>query len=414
MNAPTDRSFTPKWLIVGIGALFFSWIAWRVFTLGMAQHYSRSSPVVALAWRKGDAEARIRELDRESVKRQYSAAQRQGARAAIHSAPLDGRGYRMLANQAELRGDLPLAMSLYSIATKRGPRDIPTLGRLIQYQLTQGNRAEALAYIDQVLRVEPQTSQRIFPVLGALSAQAPEDVANVLLQDPPWRTQFLLQLVQHSRASSALSRLFDLLRRSAGGLSPAELSAWLDRLIKDGQWGPAYLSWVESLPPEASKRIGNVYNGGFEVEPSQLGFDWRFGRVPGARISRAQVTGSEGQFALRVDFEDRRVPFGHVRQLLALVPGTYRLQGRARTDDLRGERGLVWTLTCADSHLQIAETDPMKGRHDWHGFERDFVVPAEKCGGQWLTLRVPARIPAEQRLGGTAWFDDLSIQATFQ
>jgi hypothetical protein len=126
------------------------------------------------------------------------------------------------------------------------------------------------------------------------------------------------------------------------------------------------------------------------------------------------VTGSQGGLALRVEFEDRRVAFRHVRQLLALVPGTYRLEGRVRWDDLRGERGLVWTLTCAENGRVIAETDPVTGRRDWRTFEQDLVVPAENCGGQWLTLRVPARIAAEQRLGGVAWFDDLSIQATGQ
>jgi hypothetical protein len=413
MNAQIDRPPAATWGILAIGSLTVFFVAWRVLTLGMAEHLARSNPHAALVWRNSDAEARLRELDLESAQRRYSAAQSQSARAAIRSAPLDGRGYRMLANQAELRGDLPLAMSLYSIAANRGPRDLPTLGRLINYQLSRGNRAQALAYIDQVLRVQPEMSQRIYPVLMPLAAQYPSDVASVLLQNPPWRKQFLFQLVKQIPDSSALVRLFDLLRRSPSGLSPEELSVWLDSLIKNGQWGPAYLSWVESLSPEASKRIGNVYNGGFEVEPSQLGFDWRFDRVPGARVSRDQVTGSDGQYALRVEFEDRRVPFRHVRQLLALVPGTYRLQGRVRTDDLRGERGLVWTFTCAEDGRKIAETEPVKGRHDWKTFQIDLVVPPEKCGGQWLTLRVPARIPAEQRLGGTVWFDDLSIEATY-
>ena len=49
------------------------------------------------------------------------------------------------------------------------------------------------------------------------------------------------------------------------------------------------------------------------------------------------------RLALRVAFEDRRVPFAHVRQLLALGPGRYTLSGRARPDNLRTDRGLVWT-----------------------------------------------------------------------
>src|SRR5689334_17903169 len=172
MNAPIDRRPAPTWLLT-MGALFFAFIAWRVVTLGMAEHLAPRNPAAALAWRNSDAEARLQELDLQAADHRYSAAQSESARAAIRSAPLDGRGYRMLANQVELRGDLPTAMSIYSIAANRGPRDLPTLGRLINYQLTRGNRAQALAYIDQSLRVQPELAPRMFPVVASVSAQDP-------------------------------------------------------------------------------------------------------------------------------------------------------------------------------------------------------------------------------------------------
>jgi hypothetical protein len=394
--------------------LLLSLIAWRVLTLGMAEQLSRTDPGAALSWRPRYAEAQLRQLEGQARDRRLSAAQRAGAQAAIRSAPLDGRGYRMLARQAELRGENSVAMVLYSLAAKRGPRDLPTQGWLVQYALARGDNAEALVHIDQILRVQPEMASRLYPQLMALAARDPAEVAKTLLQAPPWRPSFMLQLIRQSPDSAGLFALVERLRRSPGGLTDRELSTWLGRLIHNRQWGGAYLSWVESLSPAASKRIGNIYNGSFELEPSQLGFDWRFGRVSGARVSRAQVTGSQGEFALRIEFEDRRVPFHHVRQLLALVPGTYRLEGRVRLDDLRSERGLVWTLTCAENGRMIAETDPLTGRRDWRTFERDLVVPPEDCGGQWLTLRIPARIAAEQRVGGVAWFDDLSIQAAGQ
>ena len=102
----------------------------------------------------------------------------------------------------------------------------------------------------------------------------------------------------------------------------------------------------------------------------------------------------------------------HQWQMLALAPGNYRLNGRVRLDDLRSDRGLVWTLSCAEDGRQLAETEPMSGHTAWRSFSLDFAVPAEACGGQWLTLRVPARIAAEQRIGGVAWFDDLKINAS--
>ena len=61
--------------------------------------------------------------------------------------------------------------------------------------------------------------------------------------------------------------------------------------------------------------------------------------MAGARVDRLPTDGAEGRLALRVAFEDRRVPFSHVRQRLALPPGRYRLSGRAKPDGLRTERG---------------------------------------------------------------------------
>src|SRR5207342_3796057 len=126
--------------------------------------------------------------------------------------------------------------------------------------------------------------------------------------------------------------------------------------------------------------IGNVYNGGFELEPSQMGFDWQYKNVPGASISRAQTLGANGTMALRLEFEDRRISFPPVRQLLALAPGHYRLRGRVRLDDLRTERGIEWRLSCTQNGPPIGQTAPMSGRHDWKPFEAEFEVPKQGCG----------------------------------
>jgi tetratricopeptide (TPR) repeat protein len=414
MNVPAkSRIFR---LLVGLtAAALLAFVGWRVFTMGVAERLSRQYPAAALGWRSDHPEAQLRWIEKQSHRRSAGGiSQTSAARAAIRSSPLDGRGYRMLAEQAELRGDPNSAVAWYSLAAARGPRDLPSHRWLANYALTRGDYARALAHIDQMLRVQPELAQYIHPVLIAIAARADAqaDLAKLLLQSPPWRSDFMPRLIGRSPDSAALFGLMERLRRSPSGLTDSELSSWIDRLTRDRAWGAAYLIWAQTLSAEASQRIGNVYNGSFEREPSHSGFDWRIDPIPGAQVSRAQVTGAEKQIALRVAFEDRRVPFKNVRQLLALAPGTYRLQGLARLDDLRSERGLVWTLTCAEDNRQIAETSPLSGRRGWDRFELKFSVPNADCGGQWLTLRLPARIPAEQRIGGVAWFDDLQIQAT--
>ncbi len=71
----------------------------------------------------------------------------------------------------------------------------------------------------------------------------------------------------------------------------------------------------------------------------------------------------------------------------------------------------MWTVACAEGGDVLAQTEPFNGRRDWSDFAVEFEVSAQKCGGQWLTLQLPARIAAEQRIGGVAWFDDMRIKA---
>jgi hypothetical protein len=98
-----------------------------------------------------------------------------------------------------------------------------------------------------------------------------------------------------------------------------------------------------------------------------------------------------------------------VQQTLALPPGTYRLLGRVRLDDLSNDRGLKWSVQCSSRNRLIGETQKFSGRSEWIDFSTTFEVPTEVCPSQVLRLRLDARVPAEQWIGGRAWFDKLRI-----
>jgi hypothetical protein len=396
-----------------VSLALFAFAGWRAIGLGIANFDAVAAPTASLGWRPDFAEAELNFTEGRFKGRQSPTGGDSQIRHAIHSAPLQGRGFRLLAREAELRGQARQAEALYAIAAARAPRDLPSQAWMARRELVTAAYAKALSRFDYMMRVQPEIGLRLAPVLLAVAVHAPAraDFAHLLLRRPPWREDFMPRLVTQTSTASVFP-LMEMMRREPGGLDDSELRLWLDRLTVERQWGTAYLSWVQSLTPEGSLRIGNIYNGSFELEPRNLGFDWRFEPVAGARMSRVQVTGAKENLALRVEFDGSRIDFHHVRQLMALAPGEYRFLGRVRLDDLRSERGLVWTVSCAEDGKVIAETEPMSGRHDWRQFELMLRVPVENCGGQWLTLRVPARIEAERRIGGIAWFDDLRMKGS--
>lgn len=395
-------------LVSLLALALLGWVAWRVFSLGMADRLADIDPGIALGWRPQHAQALLgaaQDAARDKSEPTRAAAL---ARKALRANPLLGLPYRVL---AELAATPAEAEGLYAQAAARAPRDIPSLGWLADRALVAGKYSDALQLVDQILRVQPELMGRLFPALATIAAvpAAQPAMAALLRKSPPWRAEFLIGLARQAPDFAHTAGVIALLRKPGMGLTEAELAAWIDRLASEKQWGAAYVIWVNQLPPEKRRIIGNVYNGGFEATPTHAGFDWRFERVPGAHVDLAASDGIGGAQALRVAFEPRRVPFRHVRQLMALPPGHYSLEGRVRLDGLQTERGLVWTVACAESGKELANTEPLSGSRPWRPFRVDFVVPNSSCGGQWLTLRVPARIPAEQRIGGTAWFDDLRV-----
>lgn len=398
-----------RYLAPALGVVLLGPLALELTRLGLADHWAESDPERALALHADQPEARAAAAD--ALLSADPAAAAAAAAAAFAANPAEAGPLRTLAAARAAQGDDAGAEALMLRAVALAPRDIPAQSWLAGRDLAAARFDSALERIDTVLRVEPQLSGQWFPALLLL---APEPAARAALlarlaSAPPWRKSWWLRLCRDGEDLDAIDALYRGLRASAAPPDADEARAWTERLVRSGRWYRAYPVWVENLAEADRLALTNVVDGGFEREPEQSGFGWRFDHVPGAEVRREADEPGHGR-ALRVDFEERRVPFHHVRQLLMLTPGHYRLSGRVRPDGLRSERGLQWSVTCPEPPSpRLAESERFQGRGPWRAFATDFDVPAG-CGVQWLTLAIAARIPAETQIGGTIWFDDLAIE----
>lgn len=402
MSASWSRT---RVLVLG---LLLALLAVRVAATAIAEYLAPTRPQQALAIRAGQPEALLGAASARGEAGDPASA-RDLARRALAANPLDGRGFRELARVDE---DPVHQRRLMELAVSGAPRDLASRTWLLQRDVAEARHADALQQIDAVLRLRPELIKPLLPALASVVADAltRSALADVLARAPAWRPAFWSRLCGLDgvpvEAIAALARTLD---GGATPLAPAERSAWLERLIRDRRWSQAYPLWVSMLPPERRVHLTNVHDGSFEFAAENGGFGWRIARVPGAEVS---LRGAAGARALRVEFADRRVPFRHVRQLLALSPGSWRLHGRVRADALRNERGLQWTVRCAESGERIAATDRYAGSSPWREFTIDFSVPEFACGAQWLQLELAARVPGEQQVSGRIEFADLRIIRT--
>jgi hypothetical protein len=383
-------------------------LAWRVFTLGMADFYATSNPARALFWRANHPEALFRLAEQQANSGQCVLA-KPNARRAFQSNPLDGRALRVLAQCTEQQ-DPVQARHLYQQAVIRAPRDMRSHAWLFNAALKNKQAAPAIAHLDALLRLHPELLTDIQSQVLTLAvnpAVQPAFIA-VLAQNPAWRPAFLAQLAASAYASDLIAPVFNQLYKQ---LSASEYEPWLTRLIKEQHYLQAYVAWANGQPEDIRKHLTNVYNGDFELPlpGSSNGFDWNSWHVAGAQVDLSNTRGTQGDASYRVRFDGRRVPFAHLNQLLVLPPGAWQLQFRAKSQRLNTERGLVWRVSCDHDGRILAESEPMRGHFDWRVMRLNFTVP-EDCPGQRVSLMIPARIPSEYQISGELWLDNVQVQ----
>jgi hypothetical protein len=166
---------------------------------------------------------------------------------------------------------------------------------------------------------------------------------------------------------------------------------------------------VSGLGGEQRRQLGFLHDGGFELEPSNWGFDWRIRSMPQALVDRGTTYGIDGEKALHLLFRDYRGRFEGVSQFLFLDPGHYRLSGRVSTDSLESRGGIRWGVRCLLAEpRELGASERFLGANEWRDFAFEFEVP-DSCVLQELRLVSAGERRFEHRITGGAWFDRLMI-----
>jgi hypothetical protein len=398
-------------LLFGMAAV----LAWRVLSLGMADHLAVDKPEKALFWRSGHPEALFRMAEQSVTGKKWPQAD-EFALKALKANRLDGRALRVMAQVAENQGDEKRAAELFNKAVALSPRDLPSHVWLLEHALRNRQAKPAAVHMDALLRVAPELGKVLLPqaVALAVNPSAQDAMLAQLALNPPWRRHLLMASAASEFSAEQIVPVYIKLN-ALSKLEPADYLPLIDRLNKENRYAQAYLTWANLIPEKQRKYLGNVFDGGFELPmEEQVGaFGWQLQQVDGASAQLLGTQGTLGENSFYVEFEGRRTPYAHLSQMLALPPGQWQLSFRAKAERLDSSRGLVWRIVCQSNGKILAETEPMRGRFNWQEFNKQFLV-SEDCAGQRLILMIPARIPAETLINGSIWLDELKIQRVEQ
>jgi tetratricopeptide (TPR) repeat protein len=393
-------------------------LAWLVVSKSLVAFLAANAPQAALWLSPADPQALLNlaegRLDpaSEASPVAASALVREAAEAALAGDPIDARALRLLGQSAHAAGDAERARTFMEAAARRSVQDSWAAHWLLKDAYDRKEYAAALQYADTLLRTRTQALTHVLPVLARM-AETPEAVAaleKVLAANPPWRRRFFSALPGAVTDARTPLRLLLAVRLTPDAPTLADIRGYVRLLMQHKHYDLAYYAWLQFLPVSQLAGAGLLFNGSFETVPSGLPFDWTMGGGKGATAEIAERPDRPGERALLVALGPGRVEFSGAEQTLMLPPGAYRLQASHR-GELVGPRGLVWRIACVDAGGPPLGQSPMilSATPAWKVVEMAFTVPDKGCRVQQLGLSLDARMPSEQLVSGTVWFDDVRI-----
>lgn len=399
-------------------AVVLALVAWQILSLRISEYYQRQAEYgdseaafQALAWRSDNPRALY--LAARELMEKAPARARELLGRAIAENPADGRHLALMARLQADQGAMVQADELIRQAVLREPANKQIRLETARYWVQRGQLQQALQNWDVALLLDPGLGKQIYPLMLSL-AQQPEGrkLLEPFIQSPPlWWEGFFSYLTEHAGQLEVPVAVASMRHASSVPLSREERRLLVARLQKEQQWAEAYLVWVNGLTPGERRYLGNVFDGGFELPPSEEGFGWHFPNLRGVLARRRQTYGMEGERALQLIFKGEQVVFRHLQQWLFLSQGMHEFAAMARVDRLHTRGGLKWRVRCADDpETVLGESSALVGASDWGLLQFRFQVPeGAACQGQMLRLESVGESGYDHKLDGEVWFDSLAI-----
>lgn len=193
---------------------------------------------------------------------------------------------------------------------------------------------------------------------------------------------------------------------------------YIDELMRDRKFPTACRAWrdLERLGvipnPQSTDHGELMFNGGFEREPLNAGFDWHYARLAFVQLDFDDSGAHQGRKCLRIDFTTREnreyIPL--YQDVATKANQLYLLTASVKSDgitSLSGPRLRVVNLK-RPATLDVASEQTL-GTTAWHRIQLRFATGRDTHFVQVFVWR-PQSVNFPTEISGSFWLDDVTLK----
>ena len=355
-----------------------------VLALLVATQVIRNSAVAALVDRNPDAAARVwpghpaAEISLGMTAIGRAARQQQPVPPSIFAmmddaarkAPLAPEPFLVRGVQAQLSGNIPLAIDAFAAAEHRDPRSLPAHYFLADALFRWGDSRRGLSEIGILARLAPGGVASVAPYVATYAKDRGTwpQLRELFASEPELEETALAALAADASNADTVLALAD---RRHPDANASWLPTLLNSLVATRQYQRAREIWGSVAQVQGAG--SRLYDGDFVEAKAPGPFNWV---LMSSTVGLAERVPRGGLHVIFYGRDDGLL----ARQLLVLPPGTYRLS-MAVAGSAADTHALTWSLRCdgAQAPLSAIPLD-IAGSRAW-----SFSIPSG-CGAEWLEL----------------------------
>ena len=326
-----------------------------------------------------------------------------------------------LGTSCDFAGDTQCSDAAFMRALELNPMSPSMQWTLANHYILTNREQQAFPYFRRVLEMDPNYLGPTFRLCFRAIRDPQTIYAEVVPRgkDPSGRFAFLMFLSSAADYENAMRIWGQMISGPDRSPDTSMVKPFLDFLIDHNQLQNAYTVWTDLqhagvIPLESPSPDGNLlYDGSFEGQPLNTGFDWRAIDSPELVFDFSDRSAYKGARCLRIDFAvGRNANFDLVNQVVLVKPNTrYQAAAFVRSDNLTSESGpqlRVLEMGCGGCIPQTS--DPVTGTTDWHSIDVTFMTQP-----QTQAVRISLWRPKDNRyhsdITGRVWLDDVTLRS---
>lgn len=338
---------------------------------------------------------------------------------AVQIDPRSERPWLELAALDEERGDFSAAKQAYEMAQSDFPISPDVAWRYGSFLLRQGDLSAGFAALRRAIDKDPSLEASALAESWAVDPSA-DSIADVVLpQKAAYYVRAIRYFLSQKQTDAALVIWTHLLKLNQP-VAMRDSIDLIDDLISEGRISKAHQVWLDALRrsawPNDASDASALFDGGFEHNFLNGGFDWRELPFSGASYDLDSSVLHTGHQSLRITFDGTaNVNFQHICQYVYVASRQrYRFLVYLRTEGISAGNGIQFDIFDPrhPKELQILTT-AVAGTNDWTPVRVDFESGANTQMLEILLRSAPGP-GLDSHLRGTVWVDDVSLTPVTQ